>query len=468
MFFGRRSELENLRRFYEDPSARIACIYGRLGMGKSSLIRYFLQDKPHIYFCAYSTTGAEEMSLFARVTGVLEESDPTKPCVDRLRQLLEKVGADAAASTEGTFVLAIDNYPGFARADAGFDKVLHDFILKGDSSIKLIICGDSYLQMQKLVFDKKSVWHNALDLCFELGGLGYYESSEFLTEVTDSVDKAFIYGMTGGIPTHLKRAAGDVRRSIDNIFFKDNEAALLPERTMQTELRELSYYNHILCVLASGFNRVNQISASVDKPKDVVVPYMTTLMGIGMVTKENPVTEKTNRKKTRYSIVNSFDSFWYRFFAPHMDLFYTGEVDELIDSSIMPGRDAFMRSVFISMCREYLERRSGAGLLPFTISEIGNWWQNDDENMTTQGFDLVSVGSMGDEDAMMFGRCYYTDEPVGISTLKELIDLTKQVKGKKNVFYLVFSKSGFHENTTTVAATIKNIILVSLEDIVNG
>lgn len=467
MFFGRKIELEMLSAFYTDKHAKCACIYGRAGMGKTALLRHFAEDKKSIYFNAYATTGIRETTLFAKACGCNKKMfSEDQKATEQLSIILNDI-QEKAELEDAPVVLIMDNYPLFARADSGFDKLFHDFVVNSNN-LKVLFSGDSYLTMSKVFWEKKSIWKNALYFCYELTALGFYESSEFVSHIEDPAARAAVYGVTGGIPAGLEQAGSNYNESVENIFFKNKESAYIPEHTMQTELRELSYYNHILTVLAQGYNRVNQISKCVNKPKDVVVPYMNTLMSIGMVTKENPVTEKTNRKKTRYSIVNTYDLFWYRFFAPFIDKYFDGDYSGMMEASINPGFDAFMETVFISMCKEYLERCSANGKLPFNISEIGNWWQNDDEKQTTQGFDLVAVGESGGDEAMIFGRCYYTDEPVVITTLKELIDLTKQVKGKKNVFYLVFSKSGFHENTTTVAATIKNIILVSLKDIVNG
>ncbi|MBQ2317979.1 MAG: hypothetical protein II182_07020, partial [Lachnospiraceae bacterium] len=200
-------------------------------------------------------------------------------------------------------------------------------------------------------------------------------------------------------------------------------------------------------------------------PKDVVVPYMNTLMSIGVVQKENPVTEPTNRKKTRYSIVNTHDLFWYRFVVPNMDCYFSGDKETLWKRIAGGDLPEYMDRVFINMCREYLERKAAKEELPFSIEAIGNWWENDEENKSSEGFDLVALGKVEGKSNIAFARCYYNDEPIGIATLKELIDLTKHVKDKNNAFYLIFSRSGFHENTKTVAATIKNIMLISLEDI---
>lgn len=467
MFFGRKKELEILNNFYNDELAKVACIYGRVGMGKTALVKEFSENKNTIYFNSYATTGVRETELFARAA----ETPKTKllsalNAMDQLSIILSDI-ADKAEISDSPLVLIIDNYPYFARAEAGFDKALFDFITS-TSNLKIIVTGDSYLAISKLFLDKKSHWKGSLSECFELKGLGFYESLDFLSEIENIYDKAMIYGICGGIPANLLKATVDARTTIEKIFFEAPEYMLSPEKNLMMELRELSYYNHILTVLANGMNRVNQISENVSKPKDVVVPYMNTLMSIGVVTKENPVTEKTNRKKTRYSIINSFDLFYYKFIVPYIDLFFNNQCEEIMEASINPDIPEFMDTVFISMCREYLENKNAKGELPFAIEEIGNWWHNDDEKKTSQGFDLVAVGNIGEEEAMVFCRCYYTKETVDLATLKELIDLTKQVKGKKNVFYVVFSKNGFHENTTTVASSIKNIILVSLEDIING
>lgn len=465
MFFGRYSELENLLSFYNNDNFKTAVIYGRCGIGKTSLLRKFCEDKNHVFFSAYATTGKQENETLARLLGIKSKLSDGIEAKEGLSVILQEIN-DRAEVSKTPLLFVIDNYPHFVRANSDFDKILNDFI-KESRNIKLVLIGDSYLSMGKIFFDKKTLWKN-IDLCFELKAFGYYETLEYLHDINDGLLKSQLYGITGGIPLHLSKVKVDLETSIEEIFIKNSEESMLPERSMLMELRELSYYNHILSTLAKGLNRVNQISQSVDKPKDVVVPYMNTLMSIGVVTKENPVTERTNRKKTRYSIINSFDVFWYRFFAPYYEYFCQKDLSKIMEISVNPGFSRFMETVFVSMCKEYLIRQSAKGKYEFSIDEIGNWWLNDDEKQTTNGFDLVAVGEAKGEESIIFGRCYYTEEPIGIATLKELIDLTKQVKGKKNVYYLVFSKTGFHENTTTVAATIKNIILVSLEDIVNG
>ena len=466
MFIGRKRELSLLEDFYNNDNCSVMAVYGRQGMGKSALIRQFVSNKDHIYFSAYPTTDIEELMLLSHAIAKAEGRQPgvavKRP--ESIGEIFDKITEMASGKK---LVFVIDHYPNFIKADDSYEKELHRYMTTewAAHNLKLILCGDSFLNMRKRVLDKKALWHSCKPEAIEVSGMGFYESRAFFPD-REPAEQAYLYGITGGIPAMLIRAEGSVREATERLYLEDEaHSALLPEKTAQIDLREMSYYNRILTSLAGGKSRVNQISEEVRKPKDVVVPYMNTLMSIGVVTKENPVTERTNRKKTRYSIVNTGDLFWYRFIAPHMELYYDGESDIIMDEVIKPHKNEYMEQVFIKMCREYLIEQSREGKLPFTISDIGNWWENDEEKKTSEGFDLVALGEMDGDDAMVFARCYYDDEAIGIATLKELIELTKHVRDKSNAFYLIFSKSGFQENTKTVAATIKNIMLISLDEL---
>jgi hypothetical protein len=310
-----------------------------------------------------------------------------------------------------------------------------------------------------------SPWKEDFTETLELTGLSFEESCLFLGDMSNS-DKVFMYGLTGGIPAYLneiKKAGCQSRVEATCVCFnEERRISTHPEEILHSELRELAYYNRMLTTLAAGCTRVNEISEAVGKPKDIVVPYLKTLMSFNIVKKENPVTEKGNRRKTRYSIVNSSDTFWYRFMVPR----YSNLSDKMsFDGKYM---EAYEKEVFLQICEQYLKRESEVGMLPFKIDEIGNWWENDDENHTTEEFDLVGLGMCGDSDASVFCNCFYSDKMVEIVELKALIELTKHVKRRGDNFYMIFSKSGFSDHALTVASAIKNIILVDLDSIVKS
>ncbi|MCR5580976.1 MAG: hypothetical protein K6F66_05255 [Pseudobutyrivibrio sp.] len=473
MFKGRKSEIEQLNGFYEGDSASVAVISGQLGVGKTALLKEFAKDKDALYYQAYETTSKHQLERLSQAMSSTEPMDAESFC--------KAISKRAAKSKQ---LIIIDQYPHIVKADSDFDKKLHEYITGEwkDLPVKLILCSDAFMLVDKYIKGKKAIWKNDIALDLVVEPLGFYDSCQFFGDASPK-EAAFLYGITGGIPYNLVRTAAllgikgyeefgiqtvssqDKIKDVAIKLFLDRQVSLglNPEVVMSTELRELAYYNYMLATLAKGLNRVNQISAEVEKPKDVVVPYLNSLMSIGVCTKDTAITEITNRKKTRYSIVNTSTLFWYKHIVSNYDLYMAGAVDRLWDE-IIESIDDYMKEVFIKICAEYLRDRSDNNLLPFTVEEIGNWWVNDDEAGTTDGFDLVSLGKCDGKSATIFAQCYYNKEPIEVAQLKSLIEKTKQLHRQGDAFYLVFSNAGFHENAITISSAIKNIMLITLDE----
>lgn len=473
MFIGRKSEIEQLNGFYEGDYADVAVISGQIGIGKTALIREFIADKNALFFEAYETTSKHLFEMLGKIMGVSTQLDGKSFCEDISKR-----------ATEEKQLIIFNQYPHIVKADPDFDKLLHEYVTTKwkDLPVKLIFCSDAFMLVDKYIKGKKAIWKDVVNLDLEVKPLGFYDSCEFFGDASPK-EAAFLYGITGGIPYNLVRTAGllgiegfenysikpiEGNNKIKEIaarLFLDKHSALglNPEQVMATELRELSYYNYMLSTLAKGLNRVNQISAEVDKPKDVVVPYLNSLMAIGVCTKDTAITELTNRKKTRYSIVNTGTLFWYKMVVPNYDLYILNDVDALW-KEVENSFDEYMKDVFVKICGEYLRDRSNKNLLPFTVEEIGNWWVNDDEAGTTDGFDLVSLGKCEGKAATIYAQCYYNKEPIEVAQLKLLIEKTKQLHRQGDAFYLVFANAGFHENAITISSAIKNIMLITLDE----
>lgn len=472
MFIGRKNEIQSLNGFFESDTAAVAVVSGAIGVGKTTMLQEFAKDKNAIFFDAYETTGKHQLERLGKLLGI-ENLDAQGFC----KEISER-------ATKEKILIIIDQYPNFVKADSDFDKLLHEYFTGEwkDLPVKLIFCSDAFVLIDKYVKGKKAIWKNNISLDLEIKPFGFYESCEFFADASPR-EAAYLYGITGGIPYNLVRVANMLKvpgyesfglapASDDNklkditvrLFLDKNlSVGLNPEMVMATELRELAYYNYMLTTLARGLNRVNQISAEVEKPKDVVVPYLNSLMAIGICTKDTAITELTNRKKTRYSIVNTSTLFWYKIVVPNYEEYISGDVDGLWNK-IEATKDEYMSTVFIKICAEYLRKQSDKNQLPFTVEEIGNWWVNDEEAGTTDGFDLVSLGKCEGKSATIFAQCYYTNEPIEVAQLKVLIEKTKQLHRQGDAFYLVFANAGFHENAITISSAIKNIMLITLDE----
>lgn len=460
MFIARQEELSKLNSFYEAKGCGVAVVTGPIGMGKTTLINHFCDGKDAIIYEAYETTAEHQLGLLSDTFNVQLESFE-----DFCDYITERAKA-------GKIILVLDQYSHIVKAKSSWDTTLFTYV-KGtwaSMDVKLILMGDACGLMEKYVSGKKAIWRDDISLNLPVDALGFYDSCAFIESVVgdgveiDVRDRMLYYGITGGIPYNLRQVTGNVEADLKRLFLDKNQSTgLNPETGLSLELRELAYYNHMLTTLALGNNRVNQISAEVGKPKDVVVPYLNSLMAMNVCTKDTAVTEITNRKKTRYSIVNTSTLFWYKYIVPNMSLYTRGKVDELCEI-IRANCDDYMQEVFVRICGEYLKKLCDKGQYPFTIDVMGNWWVNDDEAGTTDGFDLVALGSTNGKQATVYCQCYFNEAPIEIAQLKSLIDKTKQVHRQGDAFYMVFAKNGFHDNAITVSSAIKNIMLIKLDD----
>lgn len=464
---GREREMQFLLRFYDNPDTNVFLLTGRSGIGKTTLIKEFTKDKQCLYFSAYSTTDMHQRTLMADKTDDEDIAEENAPSLEEAFQKVTELAKD------GTAIVVIDHYADFAKTDKSYENKLHEYMLSKwqTGRVKLILCDSSYMQMEKLVTGKKSVWNDVSPLVLDLRPLTYKDAVRMLPD-TDPLVTSEIYGITGGIPVLLELAAEELGSTEENAVWRIIKRIFLSqffefkgsaENILEKELREKAYYDRLMYALAHGYQRVNQLSEKLGRPKDVVVPYLATLMKLGLVTKENPVTEPTNRRKTRYSLVSDHDRFWYQIIVSRYEELCQGDT-ESVKRYFEANRDSYMKPVFVKICREYLLRRSDEKTLPFSIKRIGNWWENDEATGKSEGFDLMAVGEAEGKSAYIFARCFFQEKQVDMMDVKELIDLTKRIHNKISTFYLFFSVDGFAENVQTVSQTIRNIMLIDLKD----
>ena len=83
---------------------------------------------------------------------------------------------------------------------------------------------------------------------------------------------------------------------------------------------------------------------------------------------------------------------------------------------------------------------------------------------------LVIGARFSNYESMLDFVCTYikfSAEFITIPRIKKLIDLTRRVGAGENTYYVIFSRSGFLETTKTAANAIKNIVLISLDEVVS-
>lgn len=460
-FYCREEELRKLNKRYHAGDFECIIIYGRRRVGKTTLINEFCKDKPTIFFSALNTTEIENLESLSK--SIMNYERPDMDVTPEFKTYDAALDELTALATHERIVFVIDEYPYLAKAKPSISAMLQHIIDHkwNNSKMFLILCGSSMSFMEDQVLGQESPLYGRRTGQFKIAPLDYKESAVFHPDLSNE-DNALIYGITGGVPHYINKLG--VKESVDealldNLFDRSSYLYEEPANLLKQELREPAIYNAIITAIAQGASRINDIALKTGQENSVVSKYLGTLIDLGIVKKETPVTEKIG-KKTIYELADNFFRFWYRFVPANMSAIDSGRIQKSYANSIKKNLPDYMGLTFEHMCRDYLLYYEKD--LPIELNQVGQWWGTDNKNKKQVQIDIVGTPVEGDE--YIIGSCKYRNEKIGLDEL-ELIREYAQVFGKgKKYYYYIFSKGGFTEGLIQ-AQNRREVKLIGLDDL---
>lgn len=455
MFVGRTRELQKLNSLYENNHFEFAVFYGRRRIGKTTLIKEFIHNKKTRYYMAMEGTPAENLSGLSKAV-LSSESDISFSTFEDLFCYIDKI------CLEERIILAIDEYPYLAASYPAVSSLLQRHIdtCWQHSRLFLILCGSSMSFMENQVLGYKSPLYGRRTVSFKLHPFTYFESRKMLPAFSEE-EQALLYGITGGIPEYLHRIDGSksLDENIISLFF-DESGRLFeePVNLLKQELRDPSSYHSIISAIASGHSRMNEISTKTGLETGACSNLLTSLISLGIIRKERPVTESESSRRTLYKLCDSMFSFWYRFVRPNGSAISQGAGDSVYQNFVKPELSDFMGSIFEEICKQYFFLPKIYASAPFPIGLIGRWWGTNPNTRQQEEIDLMAdTGSK-----MLLCECKWRNEPVNVLVLEKLLQRGTMFSCPEKYYY-VFSKAGFTQYAAEYA-TANGIRLISFTE----
>ena len=460
-FYCREDELRKLNKRYAGGQFECIVIYGRRRVGKTALINEFCKDKPTIFFSALNTTGKENLEALSR--SIMSFERPDSESVPEFSSYDAALNELTSLSKEKRIVFVIDEYPYLAKAMPAISAMLQHIIDHRWAEFRmfLILCGSSMSFMENQVLGKESPLYGRRTGQFKIEPLDYKETAVFHPDLS-AEDHSLVYGITGGVPHYINKL--DIRGSVDealldNFFDRSSYLYEEPGNLLKQELREPAIYNAIIKAIAEGASRMNEIKMKVGEENSLISKYLKTLIDLGIVRKETPVTEKPG-KKTIYLLADNFFRFWYRFVPVNMSAIDSGRIVKIYPHAVKQYLPDYMGLIFEKMCQDYLLYYSDN--LPIELNEIGQWWGTDPGERKQVQIDIVGTPVEGKE--YIIGSCKYRNEKIGVDELERMRHYAV-VFGKGNHYhYYIFSKGGFTEGLLQ-AQERGEVRLIALEDL---
>lgn len=220
-------------------------------------------------------------------------------------------------------------------------------------------------------------------------------------------------------------------------------------------------YHSIVSAIAGGASKLNEIATRTGLETSGCSNQISSLIALGIVRREVPVTEPVTSRKTLYCLEDSMFSFWYRFVRPNISSISRGVGEQVYRTLVLPQLSDFMGHIFEEICKQYLYLPDIYSRLPFTIGDVGRWWGNNHRMKRQEEIDLMSVL---DKQAL-FGECKWKNEKVGVNVLETLQE-RGELFAYQDKYYYIFSESGFDNALILSAKQLQNVTLVSFEQMV--
>lgn len=457
-FIDREDELATLENEYRREGSALVILYGRRRVGKTTLISEFIKDKNALFFLASEESETQNQLAFKERAAEFIHSELLANADVKNWELLFK--AVMETPFEKKPIIVIDEFQYIGKSNPAFPSILQriwEEVLK-DKDVMVILCGSliSMMESQTLAYDSPLYGRRTAQIRLTQIPFRYYPA--FFPDKSRR-EQIELYAVTGGVPKYIEifSESPDIYTAIGyNILNRSSYLYDEPNFLLQQEVTEVGSYFSVIRAIATGHSKLSAIASVLEVKQTNLSKYLKTLIDLDILEREVPVTVDNPEKSKMglYKIKDNYLRFWFAFVYPNRSYIESGHREIVLNkirNSFISGQVAY---VYEDVCREQMWTLSAEGVWPFQFSKIGRWWDAHHE------IDVVALDPEGGN--LILGECKFWRDPVGVNVLRALEEKESNVGWKKNnrqVWYILFSASGFTDDLKKLAETREDLIL---------
>lgn len=377
-FFDRTEEIASLReiRMMAAKSAQFTVVTGRRRIGKTSLVWKAYEDAPVLYFfVARKAEGdlcEDYRTEIENKLGIPMIGNPER-FIDIFEYLMK-------LSESRPITLFIDEFQEFFRVNKSVYSDMQRVwdIYSPKAHINLIVCGSIFSMMTKIFKDRKEPLYNRQTRFMTVKPFTPAVIREILATCNPAwtpEDLLALYTFTGGVAKYVqllmdagattKKAMLDYIVRADSIFLSEGKAVLIEEFG-----KDYGVYFSILSAIARGKTSRPEIESVVGRQ---ISGYLTRLESeYEIISRRQPLFEKSPAKNIRYMIEDNFFNFWFRFIYKYS---YMLEIENYESLKAIIDRDY---ETFSGLMLERWFRR--VLIEQHAWTRLGGWWDRKGEN----------------------------------------------------------------------------------------
>ena len=377
-FFDRTTELAFLDGLAATDTPKLLVVYGRRRVGKSELLKRFVQEAGGVYLEARQESDRDTLRRFGlalsqRFKDNVLAASPLSSWDALFEYLQERV-------PEGTPIV-FDEFPYVVEANPAVPSILKshwDNALSKRRSF-IILCGSSVRMMERLLGYNSPLYGRRTQQ-LKVSPLGFFDAVRFMPKSLAAQRMVEFYSVLGGTPAYLlefdfgKDLWSNIAQKVMPTTTFLNQDVLF---VLREELDEPRNYFSILKSIAKGNSTLGLITNETGLDKQLVGKYLSVLRELDVVQRRVPVTERRseNSRKGVYEVKDPFFRFWFRFV---FDAQPQGSLSnaQAVESRVKPHINAFVGKEFERIALSWLNSKPNDKLAGYFF---GPWWDKSSE-----------------------------------------------------------------------------------------
>ncbi len=443
MFLGRVNELSKLKEEFGKKQKSAVLVYGKHGMGKSTLLRE----------ASKGYNGTVIYNLFTKTTyegnlAILYRSVALSLGLPEIRFNTVFAMFDYLGSTKREILIILDEYQYWngSRKSGEVDSFMQVVIDSLPANMNVVICG-SYISSMKGLLREDNPLFGRFSLILHVEEFDYLDASLFSSDL-DVREKIRFYSVFGGSPYVLSNL--DYSKSLEeNIKEKSiGQNSILRNYIENVMLKEIqkSYDVRILECLSNGKKRYSDILSFLNESNSGLLDkQLKNLVSMESVRKLSPINRKDDVRKQFYEINDNLMLFYFSYIFSRDALIMKFGEDSFFSSSILPSLTTFISYRFEDIVLEYFARLANMGRLP-GVEDFGSYWYDNRREKKNGQFDVVLKKS----DGYGFFECKFYSSPMKEDECKKEEEQVRAVTGLDCVSLGFVSSSGFDFSSSAI------------------
>ena len=440
MFIARQNELNEINEELENTSRKIV-IYGKRRVGKTSLIKKVIENRPNcIYFECIQDTLESNLKLF-KITINKLISIPSYVSFESFEQIFEYLN-----SLNIKFTIIFDEYPYLKKMNKSntVDSIFQDIFDNYSSNLNFIILGSEISMMNELLTQGNPLF-GRFNKKIYLEELNYLETSSFYKDKS-IMDKIAFFGVFGGSPyinSYIDNSKS-LEENIKNLFLDEHSPVYnYADSLLISDAINSLQAKRIISFIANGKKKYSEIENAIDKEKTgKISKSLKSLVEIKLLKKTYPMNKLNDDKKAYYEINDNVLRFFYTYVYGSNSLITLLGKDNFFDSYIKESLTTFISYRFEEIVRNYYSLLSKKGILK-DIKNIGSFYYDDSKNKRNGEFDCV----LEFKDYLKIIEVKYYKSKLTLKEMNKEIDQISNIKTDYKIKYAFLATSGYEDSS---------------------